>query len=1067
MEHQIAMLWMRGSLSFLEQLCIKSFLDVGHHVVLYSYGAVTGVPEGVERRDANEILPERDTIVHTRSGSPAPHADMFRYRMLARLDRTIWSDTDAYCRSPFVTSSGHFYGWESDREVNIGVLGLPKDSETLARLIELTSDEYAIPHFLDPDYVARLEAEKAAGRPVHVGDQVWAVWGPKAFTHFLKETGEIAHALPQVALYPYAFSERRLLLRPNLDHSGAITDETLSIHLYGRRLRKRLAEKEKGLPDPTSLVGSLLLRHGIDPCEAPLADCPAPDRDAAFARVYREAAEGRRQYPSAGEGAGARRAGEPVAAAAIRPLDDVVAVTTMRNEGPFILDWVAYHLSVGITHFLVFTNDCDDTTEAILDRLASRGLVTRVANPCGPGEKPQRRALAAAGDHPRVKAADAVVVMDVDEYINIHVGDGTLKALFAAAGDPDMISMTWRLFGASGHVAFADVPVPLRFRRAAPRLARKPHQCWGMKTIFRRGVPFEKLGVHRPLGPTGGMPHWVNGSGRQMPDTYLSKGWRSSKKSWGYELVTLNHYAVRSVESFLVKRDRGRTNHVARPQGIDYWNTFNRNDEEDLSIQPHWERARPIRRMLGEDPELSALHAEAVAWHRRRIRDLRQAPREAAIFAALSAAPLSHAIDMPEELPEPAPIAPTRLSPPGPRRGPIETRSDAPATGAAAEAAFRGLMERAGRKRPMLDPPAEPAISDRIVIVSSMKNEGCFILEWIAYHLSIGVTHFLVYTNDCDDPTEALLDRLEVLGVVTRRDNPFNREAGQKPQRGALNDAATRPEVLTADWVGIVDVDEFVNIHAGDGTFHDLLHAARDPNVISMTWRFFGNRGIHAYEDVWQTEVFTACAPRYLPKPRLGWGFKSFYRPDGPFRKLGVHRPLGLDEARAHEVRWVNGAGRVMPERVLRKNEWFSRKDTIGYDLVTLNHYVLRSAESFLVKRQRGRINHVDQDQGLAYWASRNYATETDTSIHARLPRARARLAELMADRELAELHAAAVAWHRGRIDALLAEPEYRALYAAITDPTLPDAIWRKRPERPPSEERAGEGDDISGVAAE
>ena len=326
-----------------------------------------------------------------------------------------------------------------------------------------------------------------------------------------------------------------------------------------------------------------------------------------------------------------------------------------------------------------------------------------------------------------------------------------------------------------------------------------------------------------------------------------------------------------------------------------------------------------------------------------------------------------------------------------------------------------------------------------------MKNEGCFILEWVAYHLSIGVTHFLVYTNDCEDPTNAIVNRLAEMGLATRLDNPFNREAGQKPQRGALNDAIERDVVREVDWVGVIDVDEFINIHVGDGSFRALLDAANHPNVISMTWRFFGNRGVHAYEDLWQTEQFNACAPLYIPKPRLGWGFKSFYRPDGPFSKIGVHRPLELDPERAGEVRWVNGAGRVMPERVARKAEWFSRKDTIGYDMVTLNHYVLRSAESFLVKRQRGRINHVDQDQGTAYWANRNYATETDLSIQPHLPRARAELAKLMADPELARLHAEAVAWHRGRIAALLAEPEYRALYDAITDPALPDAIWRKR----------------------
>lgn len=84
----------------------------------------------------------------------------------------------------------------------------------------------------------------------------------------------------------------------------------------------------------------------------------------------------------------------------------------------------------------------------------------------------------------------------------------------------------------------------------------------------------------------------------------------------------------------------------------------------------------------------------------------------------------------------------------------------------------------------------------------------------------------------------------------------------------------------------------------------------------------------------------------------------------------------------------------------------------------------------------------------MNYWVTRNYATETDTSIHARLPRAREVLARLLADDDLFHLHRASVAWHRERIDALIREPEYRALYDAITDPALPDAIMRAPKEK-------------------
>ena len=47
--------------------------------------------------------------------------------------------------------------------------------------------------------------------------------------------------------------------------------------------------------------------------------------------------------------------------------------------------------------------------------------------------------------------------------------------------------------------------------------------------------------------------------------------------------------------------------------------------------------------------------------------------------------------------------------------------------------------------------PAASQPSGRTLIVTCMKNEGPFILEWLAYHRMIGVDDFLIYTNDCDD----------------------------------------------------------------------------------------------------------------------------------------------------------------------------------------------------------------------------------------------------------------------------------------------------------------------------
>lgn len=270
LEYKIGALWMRGSLSYLEQLCLVSFQDAGHHVVLYAYEEVTGIPEGIEVRDANEVLPEKGFLVHERTGSPALHSDLFRYRLLAKEERMIWADTDAYCMKHFETETGRFFGWESQKHINGGVLGLPQDSEALRELLEFTNDEFAIPTWYNDEYTRKLKEAADCGNPIHASEQPWGVWGPHAVTHFLHKTGEAKFALPQECLYPFTYRDRRKMLKRNFDINPYITSNTYSVHLYGRRMRARLVEKEGGKPHHKSLLGQLLKKHDIDPDLAPL-----------------------------------------------------------------------------------------------------------------------------------------------------------------------------------------------------------------------------------------------------------------------------------------------------------------------------------------------------------------------------------------------------------------------------------------------------------------------------------------------------------------------------------------------------------------------------------------------------------------------------------------------------------------------------------------------------------------------------------------------------------------------------------------------------------------------------
>ncbi|WP_245873035.1 glycosyltransferase family 2 protein [Albidovulum inexpectatum] len=340
--------------------------------------------------------------------------------------------------------------------------------------------------------------------------------------------------------------------------------------------------------------------------------------------------------------------------------------------------------------------------------------------------------------------------------------------------------------------------------------------------------------------------------------------------------------------------------------------------------------------------------------------------------------------------------------------------------------------------------PRAAQAAQRTAIVTTMKNEGPFILEWIAYHRAIGVDDFLIYTNDCSDGTDLMLDLLQRKGIVQHRINPWRPGGALKPQHAALQAAESEPVIRDCDWAICMDVDEFINVRLGDGTLSALYRAMGDANMISMTWRLFGNADIVAYQDRFVIEQFTRCAPEIVRKPHQAWGFKTLFRNIDIYKKMGVHRPKGLRPDLWDQVRWLNGSGRPMPREMFR-NGWRSTIDTFGYDWVQLNHYAVRSVESFLVKRDRGRVNHVDRDQGLNYWFRMNHNAEEDRSILRMLPRLRAEYDRLMADPEIRAAHEYSVACHRAKISELLAQENYRAFYDQLCSQRMRNLCRRQR----------------------
>ncbi|MBT54561.1 MAG: glycosyl transferase family 2 [Mameliella sp.] len=312
-----------------------------------------------------------------------------------------------------------------------------------------------------------------------------------------------------------------------------------------------------------------------------------------------------------------------------------VIVGCMKNEGPYILEWIAYHRAVGFDNFLIYTNGCSDGTTEILDRLQELGVLQHRDNNGWSGKSPQQHALDAALDEPVIQQAQWIAHIDVDEFVNIRCGNGTLAEVFDRVPDATNIAMTWRLFGHNGVRRFEDRLVIEQFDTCAPKYCPKPHTVWGFKTLFRNIGAYEKISCHRPNKLAEGFEDkvkWVNGSGRDMTEAALRNGWRSSKRTIGYDLIQLNHYALRSAESFLIKRQRGRALHVDRNIGLNYWIRMDWSVHRDITIKRNIPRVRAEYDRLLRDDALRAAHHRALEWHRAKAAELHGMPEFADLY---------------------------------------------------------------------------------------------------------------------------------------------------------------------------------------------------------------------------------------------------------------------------------------------------------------------------------------------------------------------------------------------------------------------------------------------------
>lgn len=243
-------------------------------------------------------------------------------------------------------------------------------------------------------------------------------------------------------------------------------------------------------------------------------------------------------------------------------------------------------------------------------------------------------------------------------------------------------------------------------------------------------------------------------------------------------------------------------------------------------------------------------------------------------------------------------------------------------------------------------PPTPEVGRNGIAIVCWIKNEERYIGEWLRFHRSVGVRHFILYNDGSTDET------VDAIRKALRQDEftiiPWSMRMRDEASGEMLNAQTIAFTHAILNFGGqfshmaFIDVDEFLLPKSGSTLQEALAGAQGFPNI-SLPWHMFGHGG-HATQPASAVPAaYTKRVADPMQRHAHAFNFKCIVDPT-EVTHVSVHH----FQTRSHGDRTANDAGNIVDRRARKDADFYSNR------FIQLNHYYSRSKEEFMRKIDRG-----------------------------------------------------------------------------------------------------------------
>ena len=230
-----------GDLSPYETTCLTSFVRFGHHLTLFSYEPLSGVPAGIRQAPASDIIGKEYLDRFLTDGKPnvAHFSDYFRYLMLSKTELS-WCDTDIFVLGEF----------SIDPKVNFFVR---EGRDICGALLRIQSD------------APELRAIIGKCESIVDCDMPWAITQgliKRAYAPKWKDVQSCLHSSSE--FMPITFTDfYKMLLPEYLGECMELCQNAKTIHLYNNIIDK-IGLYKNLLPPRGSYLHRLFTQHGLE-----------------------------------------------------------------------------------------------------------------------------------------------------------------------------------------------------------------------------------------------------------------------------------------------------------------------------------------------------------------------------------------------------------------------------------------------------------------------------------------------------------------------------------------------------------------------------------------------------------------------------------------------------------------------------------------------------------------------------------------------------------------------------------------------------------------------------------